>query len=92
MRVQNDRHLAELRQLHADASRAGCLAAAVRVLEPDLERQVYLQELLRGRRWRDHWTTFRRAASVAPAWRWRKFLTVALAPAAAWIKRLRLRA
>jgi glycosyltransferase involved in cell wall biosynthesis len=92
LRVQNDRHLAELRQLHTDATRAGCLGVADTVLQPELKRQVYLQDLLQGRRWLDHWATFRRANSVAPSWRWRKFLTVAFAPAAAWIKRLKLRA
>ena len=92
LRVQNDRHLAELRQLHADANRAGCLGVAARVLEPELERQVYLQALLQARGWLDRWATFRRAASVSPGWRWRKFLTVAFAPAAAWLKRLKPRA
>jgi hypothetical protein len=83
MTLQNDRHLAELEQMHQDARAAGA-EAAVAVLETELQRQRCLRALLRAsgsiERAQALWTT----REVPLGWRLRKFSDVSLAGFHAW--------
>ena len=75
--LQNHRHLAELRQLLADSAHTASPQLVVRALQPELDKQEYLRELLAARDWRALAQSALSASRPVPwPWRWRKLWSV----------------
>lgn len=83
MTLQNDRHLAELAQMHQDSQGAGA-TAAVAALDTELQRQRCLRALLQAQGGIERAQALWAARDVAPGWRLRKFADVSLAGFHAW--------
>lgn len=83
LRVQNSRHLAETRQLLADARSIRCGATVVNRLEAELRRQDYLASLLAAPDAYARLSVLFKAGGIDPSWRWRKFWSTSLVGLAA---------
>ncbi|HEU4458437.1 MAG TPA: glycosyltransferase [Methylibium sp.] len=71
---QLDRLLAEMRQLVADAERAGHGDAMRALMARPMRRDRYLRTLLAQPDWPARWQAYREAAPLATGWRLRKLL------------------
>lgn len=74
--VQNGRHLAELRQMRADAERTDWREAVAPYLDAELRKQRYVSELMSAPGGRERLASMLGAAGVPWSWRWRKFWQV----------------
>lgn len=91
LRVQNDRHLAEVEQLRRDAERAGEGARVDAVLQAEWRRQACLRDLLHSAGWASGAAAALRHPGVAWGWRLRKLLAVRCAGLTAFKYRRRAR-